>query len=255
MTDQDRYIAGVPCWIDTSQPDAEVAVAFYGGLFGWEFEDVMPPGSPASYYIARLRDGDVAAVGPEPENGGAAVWNTYVWVTDADQTAAKVRAAGGAVLAAPRDVGDDGRMGVFADPAGAVFRVWQAGKHRGAAIVNEHGSLSFNVLTTPDLDGAQAFYGPVFGWEILDIGGARCGRSPATGTSSSSARRECARTWRRWARPSGSRTSWRVATRSPTGARAGRSASRSTTPTRSRPERPSSVAGFSLRRWMCRGPG
>ena len=172
MTDQDRYIAGVPCWIDTSQPDAEAAVAFYGGLFGWEFEDVMPPGSPASYYVARLRGGDVAAVGPEAEDGGAAVWNTYVWVTDADQTAAKVRAAGGAVLAAPRDVGDDGRMGVFADPAGAVFRVWQPGRHRGAAIVNEHGSLSFNVLTTPHLDGAQAFYGAVFGWEILDVDGA-----------------------------------------------------------------------------------
>ena len=172
MTDQDRYIAGVPCWIDTSQPDAEAAVAFYGGLFGWEFEDVMPPGSPASYYIARLRDGDVAAVGPEPESGGAAVWNTYVWVTDADQTAAKVRDAGGAMLAEPRDVGDDGRMGVFADPAGAVFRVWQPGRHRGAAVVNEHGSLTFNVLTTPDLDAAQAFYGSVFGWEILDIGGA-----------------------------------------------------------------------------------
>ena len=64
MSDADRYIAGVPCWIDTSQPDAEAAVAFYGDLFGWEFEDVMPPESPARYFVARLRGGDVAAVGP-----------------------------------------------------------------------------------------------------------------------------------------------------------------------------------------------
>src|SRR3954462_12334875 len=74
MTEQDRYIPGVPCWIDTTQPDPEAAVAFYGELFGWEFEDVMPPGSPGKYFIARLRGGDVAAVGSQwgggPAGGG-----------------------------------------------------------------------------------------------------------------------------------------------------------------------------------------
>ena len=37
----------------------------------------------------------------------------------------------------------------------------------GAAVVNEHGSLNFNSLSTRDLAGAQAFYGAVFGWEII----------------------------------------------------------------------------------------
>ena len=46
MPELDRYIPGVPCWIDTSQPDPEAAVAFYRGLFNWELEDAMPPGSP-----------------------------------------------------------------------------------------------------------------------------------------------------------------------------------------------------------------
>ncbi|HWT24033.1 MAG TPA: VOC family protein [Solirubrobacteraceae bacterium] len=169
---QDRYIPGVPCWVDTTQPDPEAAVAFYGGLFGWEFEDVMPPGSPVSYHVARLRGGDVAAVGTEPEGASpAAAWNSYVWVTDADETAAKVRAAGGSVLVEPADVPDAGRMAVFADPEGATFRAWQAGTHRGAAIVNEPGSLNFNDLHARDLDGAAAFYGAVFGWELLDLGG------------------------------------------------------------------------------------
>src|SRR3954449_8828223 len=125
MTEQDRYIPGVPCWIDTTQPDPEAAVAFYGELFGWQFEDVMPPGSPGKYFVARLRGGDVAAVSSQPEGGPpAAAWNTYVWVADADETAAKVRAAGGDVLSEPFDVADAGRMAVFADPAGAAFCVW-----------------------------------------------------------------------------------------------------------------------------------
>jgi predicted enzyme related to lactoylglutathione lyase len=173
MPGEDRYIPGVPCWIDTSQPDPEAAVAFYGDLFGWQIDDVMPSDSPVKYFIARLPGGDVAGIGQPPEGGGAAaVWNTYVWVSDADETTAKVRAAGGAVLAEPMEVGEDGRMAIFADPAGAAFRIWEPGKHRGATVVNEHASLNFNVLTTPDHAAAEAFYGAVFGWEVLDVGGA-----------------------------------------------------------------------------------
>ena len=80
----------MPCWVDTSQPDPEAAVAFYGGLFGWEFENVMPPGAPTPYFMARIRGGDVAAIGSLPEGvPPQATWNTYVWVEDADETAAK----------------------------------------------------------------------------------------------------------------------------------------------------------------------
>ena len=93
----------------------------------------MPPGSPGKYFIARLRGGDVAAVGSQPEGAPPmAIWNTYVWVDSADETAAKVRDAGGNVLTEPFDVMDAGRMAVFADPEGAVFCVWQAKEHRGA---------------------------------------------------------------------------------------------------------------------------
>jgi predicted enzyme related to lactoylglutathione lyase len=168
MERNDRYIPGVPCWIDTTQPDPDTGAAFYAELFGWELEDTMPPGSPGKYYVARLRGEDVAAVSSQPDGApAAAVWNTYVWVQDADETAAKVRAAGGTVLTEPFDIGDAGRMAMFADPEGAAFCVWQGKEHRGAAIVNEHGSLNFNSLNTRDLDGAQAFYGAVFGWEVI----------------------------------------------------------------------------------------
>ena len=92
MPERDGYLPGVPCWVDTSQPDPEAAVAFYSGLFGWEFENILPPDSPGKYFVARLRGGDVAAVGSQPEGGPPnAVWNTYVAVADADETAAKVR--------------------------------------------------------------------------------------------------------------------------------------------------------------------
>jgi predicted enzyme related to lactoylglutathione lyase len=171
MTDRDRYIPGVPCWIDTSQPDPDAAIAFYSGLFGWEFEDVMPAGSPGRYAVARIRGADVAAVSSIPDGAPAlAIWNTYIWVDSADQTAAKIQAAGGTALMEPFDVMDAGRMGVFADPEGAAFSVWQARAHRGARIVNEPGSLNFNGLGTRDAEAAKRFYRAVFGWETQAFG-------------------------------------------------------------------------------------
>jgi predicted enzyme related to lactoylglutathione lyase len=133
---------------------------------------VLPPDAPGKYFIGRLRGGDVAAVGSQPEGAPpAAVWNTYIWVDSADETASKVVAAGGKVLTEPFDVMEAGRMAVCADPAGAVFSVWQARNHRGARIVNEAGSLNFNDLNTPDPEGAKAFYGAVFGWRTLALDG------------------------------------------------------------------------------------
>ena len=172
MLERDGYVPGVPCWVDTSQPDPEAAVEFYRGLFGWDFEDAMPPGSPNRYYIARLRGGDVAAVGGPPEGAGAmAVWNTYIWVDSADEAAAKVLAAGGRVAIDPFEVADAGRMAACTDAEGAAFCLWQAKGHRGARIVNEPGSVNFNGLNTHDPEAAKLFYGAVFGWRALNLGG------------------------------------------------------------------------------------
>jgi uncharacterized protein len=171
MLERDGYLPGVPCWVDASEPDPEAAVAFYRGLFGWELEDAMPAGSPSKYYIARLRGGDVAALGPLPEGSPPmATWNTYIWVESADEAAFKVQSEGGRVVSDPFDVMDAGRMAVCADPEGAVFCVWQAKRHKGARIVNEPGSLNFNGLNTRDPDGAKSFYGSVFGWTTLQVG-------------------------------------------------------------------------------------
>jgi uncharacterized protein len=172
MPERDGYIPGVPCWVDTSQPDPKAAVDFYRGIFGWEFEDVMPPESEGRYFMARLRGGDVAAVGSIPEGAPQmATWNTYIWVDSADDTVSKVREAGGGVLMDPFDVMDAGRMAFVTDREGAAFCVWQAKQNKGAQIVNEPGSLSFNGLATRDIEAAKSFYGSVFGWTTLAVGG------------------------------------------------------------------------------------
>lgn len=170
MPERDGYIPGVPCWVDTSQPDPKASLPFYEGLFGWEFEDVMPDSAPGNYHMGRIRGGDAGAVGSLPEEAPqVATWNTYIWVESADDAAAKAREAGGTIIMEPFDVMGAGRSAVIADPEGAIFLVWQPDAHKGAKVVNEHGSLNFNVLRTRDPEAAKAFYGAVFGWETLTL--------------------------------------------------------------------------------------
>jgi predicted enzyme related to lactoylglutathione lyase len=173
MSERDGYEPGVPCWIDTWQPDAAAAATFYTTLFGWEAEDTMPPGTPGSHYMCRLRGRDVAAIASRPARAPAtAAWNTYVWVESAVEAAANAAWAGGSIVMEPFPSLDGGLIAVVADPAGAVFSVWQPAAHKGAQLVNEPGAWSMSALNTPDPDGAKAFYRDVLGWgtETLDLG-------------------------------------------------------------------------------------
>ncbi len=169
MTRIDSYPPGVPCWLDSITDDLPAAVRFYGDLFGWEFAGPGPtPGDPpGEYVVARVCERDVAGVGrlgggvPSPP----ADWTTYVAVASADAAADDARAAGGTVLLEPVDAAPAGRMAVVADPAGAALGLWQAGERAGAQLVNAPSAWAMSLLTTPDPDGAQAFYGRLFGWE------------------------------------------------------------------------------------------
>ena len=82
-----------------------------------------------------------------------------------------MRDAGGTVVSEPMDVMEAGRMATFTDAEGASFGVWQPNEHRGAEVVNEHGSVNFNDLNTRDAEAAKAFYGAVFGWETIATDG------------------------------------------------------------------------------------
>jgi len=180
MSERNGYEHGVPCWVDTWREDATDTARFYGEIFGWELAG-LEPGASEQYVIAKVRGRDVAAIGsplPPPAKGRPAVWTTYVWVDDVDEIAEKTRAAGGAVLAAPFDSLDGGRMTVIADPTRGTIAAWQLGEHRGAELVNEPSAWAMSFLNTPDPEGAAAFYGEVFGWQTESFGPATMFRLP-----------------------------------------------------------------------------
>ena len=169
MSERDGFDTGVPCWVDTWQPDADAAVAFYTALFGWEAHEAPGGGDePVRHVMCSLRGREVAAIGSRPRGGGPELppaWGTYVRVADADETVATATAAGGRVVMEAFDSLDGGRIAILADPLGAAFGVWQLGVHGGVRVVNEPSAWAMSVLLCDDPQPAKAFYRAVFGWQ------------------------------------------------------------------------------------------
>ncbi len=180
MSERDGYEHGVPIWIDTWRADVRPAARFYADLFGWEIQGAEEAGTEG-YAIGTLRGRDVAGIGsplPPAAPKSPAAWTTYVQVDDVEETVAKVREAGGSVLAEPFESLDGGRIAIIADPSGAALGVWRLGEHRGAELVNEPSAWAMSFLASPDPDAAARFYGAVFGWEAESFGPATMFRLP-----------------------------------------------------------------------------
>ena len=162
MPTRDGYPQGVPSWADLVTPDVEGAKAFYGELFGWEYSQEASDSMP--YTMAYRKGMAAAGIGDLPDGSQMpTVWSTYFAVDNVDTSIAAISKAGGSIMMGPMDVTDAGRMAFALDPTGAVFGIWQAGTHFGAAIVNEHGAMNWNELISSDLDKALPFYEAVFG--------------------------------------------------------------------------------------------
>ncbi len=160
---------GTPCWVDLGVADIPKAMAFYGGLFGWDIQQ----GPPETGGYCMCLSGGLTVAGIGPKMGPPdmpTVWTTYLASQEADETAAKIKAAGGQVLMEPLDVMDVGRMFVAMDPGGATFGVWQARAHSGVQRANEPGSLIWSENMSRNYDGNKAFYQSVFGYQFGDIG-------------------------------------------------------------------------------------
>jgi uncharacterized protein len=114
-------------------PDPAGATAFYGELFGWDFEPFGPP--EAGIQLMRLP----GYVGGEPQQpvprdvvagmspvapGEPARWSPDFWIADADPAAERALERGGSVLAGPFDR-PPFRTAVLGDPGGAAFSVSQ----------------------------------------------------------------------------------------------------------------------------------
>ena len=168
MPERTAYEPGTPSWVDLATPDLEASKRFYGDLVGWAVEETGTPEETGGYVFFTLNGRKVAGGGPLQDPNQPPAWATYFATEDADATVAKAREAGAQPLVEPMDVMDAGRLAVLAHPDAGIFGIWQAGRHKGAELVNEPGAVTWNELLTPDPDGAKQFLQTVFGLTPVD---------------------------------------------------------------------------------------
>jgi hypothetical protein len=113
--------------------DIEACAAFYGKLFGWEF-DPFEAGGPVislcrlpGYVGGEPRQSvprDVVAVIAPFAGPGPSRWKVDFWIEDADAAASAAQKLGGSIVAPPFDV-TGFRTAVLQDPQGAIFSISQ----------------------------------------------------------------------------------------------------------------------------------
>lgn len=158
-----KFAPGTPSWVDVSSTDVPKSRDFYTQLFGWRANDLGPD---AGGYIMFLLDGAiVSALGGVQGEGQPSAWSVYFATDDAAETTRKVTESGGQVIVPAFDVMDQGKMGVFADPTGAFFAIWEAAKMTGVGKMNEPNTFGWCELNTRGVDKAGEFYKKVFGWD------------------------------------------------------------------------------------------
>ncbi|NOT06823.1 MAG: VOC family protein [Gemmatimonadales bacterium] len=159
-----RHTPGTFCWWELATTDADSAYRFYQTLFGWGKTD-LPIGPDEFYRMVSLDGLHVGAMHqPKEPLKHPPAWLSYIAVSSADATAAKIAAAGGTILAPPFDVFDSGRMAIFQDTEGATAAIWQPNQHQGAGIIGENNAVCWTELAAKDAARARAFYTKAFDW-------------------------------------------------------------------------------------------
>lgn len=148
-------------WRETMTKDLEKAKRFYGGLFGWAFED-FPGGDPKDPYpmikVSGKTVGGMMAMKPGMQM--PCYWTSYVSVADVDGSCAAAKAHGGSVPWGPVDIPNVGRMAMVAAGDGACLSIMKAAGPDDMPAGGRPGVGEFcwETLSAKDVDEAKAFW-------------------------------------------------------------------------------------------------
>ena len=161
---------GKMIWTDLITPNLADAKRFYGGLFGWTFDDIRS--GDTDYAVALLDGNPVGGLVQRkirPGERRQPAWLTFLSVANADEAEHVALAHGGKVLSPPRTYGQRGRQAVLADPQGAVFAVLQSSSGDPQDVLAEPGEWIWSSLVTNDPKADADFYQDMFGYEVFEL--------------------------------------------------------------------------------------
>ena len=115
---------GAVSWVECQSRDPGAARRFYEQLLGWEASE--GPGGYVVFDLEGERVGGLMGMPPSVPADVPSSWVVYFAVVDAEATCTRAEAHGGTVLAPVHPI-EEGRFAVLADPAGAVFAIFETG--------------------------------------------------------------------------------------------------------------------------------
>ena len=108
-------------WNELSTSDADGAVDFYTGQFGWTQEGSMDMGEFGQYRFVQNDGIGIGAIMPRMPEMPVSLWTFYIGVDDIDRAAKAIADNGGSILNGPMEIpgGEFALNGL--DPQGASF--------------------------------------------------------------------------------------------------------------------------------------
>src|SRR5262245_12054536 len=165
-------LLGKIVWNDLITEDLDAARRFYGGVFGWTFENTTRPGGGA-YALAKLDGIYVAGLVSIPgrdDGTRQSRWLPYVSVADVGQALDRAVQSGGTVAVGARNV-SLGRVAAIVDPEGAVIGMARSriGDPDDRTTAARAGRVVWTELLANAPETASGFYRTVFGFEVRTI--------------------------------------------------------------------------------------
>jgi predicted enzyme related to lactoylglutathione lyase len=109
--------------LELNTADLKKAQAFYGSLFGWQFQDndMGPMGIYSTFKPDSGPGGGMMAMSDAPQG-----WLAYVGVDDIKAATAKAKSLGAQVFVESQEIPQVGWMTIMNDPTGSKIALFQA---------------------------------------------------------------------------------------------------------------------------------
>ena len=164
-----EHHVGKVVWADLVTPNLSTAEKFYGGLFGWTFQNIRAGDS--DYVVALLDGRPIAGLVEKPLSVAErrqSAWLTFIAVRDVDAAKRTALAHKAKLMADSVTYSMRGRQAILADPEGAVFAVLASSSGDPPDYLAAPGEWIWSSLHAKDPDSEASFYQTLFGYDVFD---------------------------------------------------------------------------------------